>query len=108
MSGHTPGPWRVGEAIKDGRHGGVLTCIHADDWQELATVATWMEGDDMPEPSGEANARLIAASPDLLEALRRLTGAADDAAYSANIGMMDDAITAARAAIARATGEGNE
>ena len=49
MSGHTPGPWEAnGEIVYFGRAGGIS--LHK-------------------APSPEANARLIAAAPDLLEAL---------------------------------------
>lgn len=49
---HTPGPWRIGH-----KHGSPIRIIGGD--MTLALVS----------PQGEANARLIAAAPDLLEAL---------------------------------------
>lgn len=65
---HTPGPWHVDpkapeesffEDVNILRHDGlaVAVCVH--------------NGDIVP-PEPEANARLIAAAPDLLEALREL------------------------------------
>lgn len=78
MSKHTPGPWRVD--------------THCNVMHKDAMVA-------FPCISGglnqEANARLIAAAPDLLEALE------DIAAYYPNSWAED----VARAAIAKATGE---
>ena len=66
---HTPGPWhidRTGEhhgqrpyGIRAGKRG--LTRRNIVNWGGLAAPAS---------PETEANARLIAAAPDLLEALR--------------------------------------
>ena len=89
MSKHTPGPWRVDS--------------HFNIFYKDAMVA-------FPCISGgldqKANARLIAAAPDLLEAMQALFGA--DMEYC----MMGDgkndqieAIAKARAAIFKATGE---
>jgi hypothetical protein len=55
---HTPGPWRA-EPCGDGF---VITYNDAGNW--LATV--WEDGDG----NEEADARLIAAAPDLLAALK--------------------------------------
>lgn len=77
---HTPGPWRYDYA--PGYCGELL----AANGTTLAEFVT--------EPS-EANARLIAAAPDLLEALIDIAEKSTDAG----------AIECARAAIAKATGE---
>lgn len=61
-----------------------------------------------PSPMGEANARLIAAAPDLLEALRDLLSrAASELNQTAtHDGLANcDAIARCRAAIAKATGD---
>ena len=105
MSKHTPGPWFV-EA--DGAGVYVMT--------ETMMVASPSPMDRHPTdsdeyidgPETEANARLIAAAPDLLDALQAIepfiptTSAADGgaAAYSANVRAAD----MVRAAIAKATG----
>jgi hypothetical protein len=56
-----------------------------------------------------ADARLIAAAPDLLAALRMVVACADNGAWDARPGASSDraarAVAAARAAIARATGQ---
>ncbi len=80
MSKHTPGPWRVtGPNVRAGH---ALLAIVCDHWADEKT----------PEPEKEANARLIAAAPDLLDALKEIT---------LEHGMTEKA----RAAIAKATGE---
>ena len=60
---HTPGPWRVGP-VDD-------TVVTDADGKEVAAI----DGDyNSPDewPRMEANARLIAAAPELLDALKRL------------------------------------
>ena len=86
---HTPGPWRIGDAG--------FTVFGPPKPGALAeTIA--------PVKS-RANARLIAAAPDMLEACR-LFIAYDDAAfdYDNAAAIYDKARAAARAAIAKATG----
>ena len=65
---HTPGPWVIAES-EQGRH---FRAVSAKKHEALATVVWLMEDDDMDgvtSPECEANASLIAAAPDLLEAL---------------------------------------
>ena len=58
-----------------------------------------------PSPMGEANARLIAAAPDLLEALRDLLSRADLDQSATHDGLENcNALAKCRAAIAKATG----
>ena len=56
---HSPGPWSIGPEIQNGRFAGVTI-------KASATVAVVTSGCG----SQEANARLIAAAPELLEALK--------------------------------------
>ena len=94
MSKHTPGPWRYKLHRVDCNYM-LITC--SDDPQE---------GDNLRGYCGEANARLIAAAPDLLEALQDLFGA--DMEHVLMGDGKDDqvaAIAKAHAAIAKATGE---
>jgi hypothetical protein len=59
---HTPGPWHV-EPATAGRF-----LVQLDDGSTIATVGEgWHEGGS--DEQLDANARLIAAAPDLLEAL---------------------------------------
>jgi hypothetical protein len=94
MSKHTPGPW----SERNGR-------IFQTDREELtiANVGRAFDGDYSP-----ANARLIAAAPDLLEALKEL----DEAYCRAGTPLSKDErhedrmrLIAARAAITKATGD---
>lgn len=66
---HTPGPWAVPDI--DGVWDDTIP-IHALDGSVVGTAwpLTYRCGDDDPET--QANARLIAAAPELLEALRNL------------------------------------
>ncbi len=93
MSKHTPGPWAVF------RRDGYSTYIHAiNEGGEINTfqVASCHSATSRKyfptRGEAEANARLIAAAPDLLEALKELT---------LERGMTDKA----RAAIAKAKGQ---
>lgn len=88
MSKHTPGPWRIGAQPPNGE----LT-IGTEQGLMVAVATT---GLDMPT---EANARLIAAAPDLLEALERIANM-DSMSYHS----LESAKITARAAIAKATG----
>lgn len=84
---HTPGPWRIEDKRSRGR-----TLISGDGWMRLCDVYTVMEGCREPCPEGVANARLIAAAPDLLAALQK---------YVEHFG---DPLRCARPAIAKAVG----
>ena len=84
QTAHTPGPWEVGRAIGPG---GDYRQINAESWLELARVVYRVEGD--PSAEAEANARLIAAAPDLLTACKAaeewLSGWASAEPYLATI-----------------------
>lgn len=60
MSGHTPGPWSFNDY-------GEILCGPEDDQLRIAELAPW-EPQHIPEMT--ANARLIAAAPEMLEALK--------------------------------------
>ena len=62
MSGHTPGPWHVSST-----HKGQAFDIGALDNSNVGIVYA-TESDVGSKQTGEANARLIAAAPDLLKA----------------------------------------
>jgi hypothetical protein len=59
---HTPGPWRLIKADATKRRPWPLFSVDAEEMLHLLT----------DEPLDEADARLIAAAPDLLEALKEI------------------------------------
>lgn len=111
MSGHTPGPWYFDEA------GNIWRRPPSDLYQNgggvagdrpLATAHEGWHGEDDGKYPLVANARLIAAAPELLEALQGL----DEAYCRAGTDLTREErhedrlrLIAARAAIAKATGE---
>lgn len=88
MSGHTPGPWRLSDdtdigfypAVQRGRSGG-------------------FEVRDSDKDRALADARLIAAAPELLEALLGMI-----VSYELEASPLNPALLKARAALAKATG----
>jgi hypothetical protein len=61
VSGHTPGPWVWVDPLK------VLNAAHSKIFDHAAYEGMWFAAYD--KKVDEANARLIAAAPELLEAL---------------------------------------
>jgi hypothetical protein len=97
MTNHTPSPWRLEPAEVGGR---VMAC------DDRATIVHVPPGNPM-NPEVYADARLISAAPDLLEACRAFL-AYHDADGESDVEMMlnyADAVEAAKAAIRKATGE---
>lgn len=116
MSGHTPGPWRFLEGgnseeefnrcrpltICGGNNDDLANVYSADD----STVSITRE-------QANANAQLIAASPDLLEALNAASGfllnakidLETGASKQTAINTIEGGLKIVRAAIAKATGE---
>lgn len=92
MSKHTPGPWDYwqGAGIGDESHAEIIA---ADGEIVIAGFNNMIE-------QGEANARLIAAAPDLLEALVDSLCALEVCGRD-----FDHVMGKARAAIAKAKGE---
>ncbi len=91
---HTPGPWNV--FIPEA--GAIEFDIYQDDdsGDAIQTVNN---------PEGRANARLIGSAPELLDILKKLTGAADYLCHKRSRDAKTHtliAISAARAAIAKA------
>ena len=89
---HTPGPWEIESSFNPGYKN-----ISAQKHTALAQVVWCME-DEGRSPECEANAHLIAAAPELLEALEALV--LDESKEYIPTRLWD----AARAAIAKATG----
>ncbi len=91
MSKHTPGPWEIKR-----HYDSCYKNISAQKHTELAQVVWCMEDEDR-SPECEANAHLIAAAPDLLEALQNLLKV-----HEGEGGTQHHAGYIARAAIAKA------
>ena len=66
----TPPPWSIGRSEIEG-HVGISRegLAREGGWSQFASVVTRMEGALLDDPVGVANARLIAAAPELYEAL---------------------------------------
>ena len=76
--------------------------IDGQEWTDLARVVVRMEGSDHDEAEGLANARLIAAAPDLLEVLYNMVVLASPFFTDPTQRLL---INLARAAIAKAEGK---
>ena len=109
MSGHTKGPWFVEQ---DGKTPIYVSPI--DRHEEIAICNVLVIDEDPDDDSGEwfngdqtkANARLIAAAPDLLEALEVISRLYDyEATSGENSSRLYDARSIALLAIAKARGE---
>lgn len=92
MIEHTPGPWVKGTLELVGINGQKVV---VSDGPSFGSKSQW--------PEAEANARLICAAPDLLEALEYCLDCLGD-----EFALPSDCQSTARAAIARARGEKNE
>ena len=103
MTAHTPGPWFIGTDFSDqGRHIYAKQMVCDDDGEEWHPLIASTD-DDERLIDWQANARLIAAAPDLLEALQTLVQMSEAFANELHEGHPD--VVAARAAIAKATQE---
>lgn len=69
MNKHSKGPWLM--ARNDCHTGGIATIHHCvnNDWIEIWTDTWCSEDGELSEERQEANAMLMLAAPDLLEAL---------------------------------------
>jgi hypothetical protein len=100
MSEHTPGPWTV-HVQKFGSEG---QFIETHIWSADRQLIHWINTSMRPSRNDEyiANARLIAAAPELLEALEELVNVIYDYELFDNIYIEFDK---ARQAIAKAKGD---
>lgn len=93
MTKHTQGPWLV--------EGRTVYALNDDGYNRFSAL---VQDAHTPGDELEANARLIAAAPELLEALEGVTDMAADMIPSMGFAGLA-LIEAARAAIAKARGE---
>lgn len=105
---HTPGPWRIDYNGKDSAD--AVPRIKGNSVENVAFIPAY----EHPRPEMQANARLIAAAPDLLGALEKCSALLDAvivagkcAAFAdlteSPMGNIIDPASEARAAIAKAT-----
>ncbi len=108
MSAHTPGPWRYeldGHETNDMRH--AILSEANDLWvaacYRSGTTAK-RERSEEAEKEAEANARLMAAAPDLLAALKVMLRDVEAVSADGQVGIeLEPSIYQASAAIAKAT-----
>lgn len=74
---YTPGPWAIQPSLDTGHYGPPLTIIGPRHPGEHAPIIASISGAALHDPRHEANARLIAAAPDLLAALKKIDGLAE-------------------------------
>jgi hypothetical protein len=99
---HTPGPWLTD---RNNVHTGQIATIHHclnNSWVEVWTDKWAQTG--LGEEEQEANARLIAAAPELLEALTECMADADGYEQRTGKKLVGSWPAKARAAIIKATG----
>ena len=99
MTKHTPGPWHIANSFSRTEFGRYRLAIYPNsDMQHPHVSVSAPDDDAMTEVT--ANARLIAAAPDMLAALQNLLN------YTGGWDLKDPEhpIVAARAAIAKAEG----
>jgi hypothetical protein len=102
VSKHTPGPWWVDGADLYRKDEINIKSV-ADHPNDERYVAAAIGG--LNDGVQEANARLIAAAPDLLEALRIAEGLVDDTCFQQDpANECWNTLRTVRAAIAKATG----
>lgn len=98
MSGHTPGPWAIEEvwAVGRGQESGMADiCVMDSDGEGYTMIARV----NFVDPQEKADARLMAAAPDLLAALESFPG------FLCGCGTGDAWIERMRAAITKARGD---
>lgn len=89
---HTPGPWKLDNEPSFHRNR-----VWTEDMRPIVNLCSMGMSPADIDPEAQANARLIAAAPDLLEALHRVWDDIDDETMPATVEII-------RAAIAKAEG----
>lgn len=73
MSGHTPGPWETDGATEKGRRYHEITAVQTPERFYAYGIAHTLDRDqEIGEDEDRANALLLAAAPELVEALEGL------------------------------------
>jgi len=105
---HTPGPWRTLNLVS-------ATAIHAASGSRVCHLSYYVEfngspcgsieSQDKTQEEIDANARLISAAPELLEALEMVVGEASPVGDKEMATISFNQLTEVRAAIAKAKGD---
>lgn len=105
MSKHTPGPWTAEMTDKPYNVPLIYAAEHTGPIAEIRSRLDVAAHHPLVVKTRNANARLIAAAPDLLAALRSLV-----MEHGGTLGCQrdDERAVAVRAAIAKATGESHD
>ena len=96
---HTPGPWYVGSGTYEGRNIYSVASVTDDEGFTYQPIVASAEDDGIK--CWDANARLIAAAPDLLDELLSVL----DWAVTEQSPLRNQEIESIRKVIAKATGE---
>jgi hypothetical protein len=103
-SAHTPGPWTVA-SVENTLRGRVYFVRAIREGKPVVVADCGLTAESPPTRAEcEANARLIAAAPELLAALKTLIRAVADAGKEGTAGDLGRAESQARAALAKAEG----
>jgi len=105
MSEFTPGPWRVG--MKNGHNANIVFNENDKGIAAVYGLALHRKVDEQPEDAAEeiANANLLAAAPELYEALDVLTLVVGLTPILGDKAALQEAVDIARATLKKARGE---
>jgi hypothetical protein len=95
MKEPTPGPWIIDKRCS------TRVCLPIENNRGIASTGGYFSNDQDVAEENEANARLIAAAPDLLAACE---AALEDGPHNASCGLHLEVVDVLRAAIAKAKG----
>ena len=102
--GHTPGPWTI-DHERIGPPGEPVALLCDGHAPESGTVVEWPRfGEVVDDAENEANARLLASAPDLLEALEAIAKTFAECVPGDDCNCYDDSQLIAEQAIAKAKG----
>lgn len=109
MSKWTKGPWQTRDVTSMVSQTGTQTIwIGPDEWTSIASVRAGSDDDDLPAQT-ESNASLIAAAPDLAEALAFVETWISNPVGTYSVAALDGLFSISRerisAALAKARGE---
>ncbi len=82
---HTPGPWGLSRVEHSNGTPRNTVNVNGRGWFCFASVYVRLSGHKEDSPEGLANARLIAAAPDLLEALKETRCHANNYLHQVNV-----------------------